>query len=126
MDGRRPLESRTCAVCGRGFQWRRSLARDWERVRHCSRGCRARGLRAVDRELEAAIVELLAARARGATICPSEVSRRVDRADLSDLAERTRCAARRLAARGELVWLQGGRRVDPDRARGPVRLGRPR
>ena len=43
-----------------------------------SSACRRRGLRGVDRRLEAAIGELLASRARRATICPSEAARHVD------------------------------------------------
>jgi hypothetical protein len=40
--------------------------------------------------------------------------------------ERTRAAARRLAAAGRLDVTQGGRMVDAARARGPIRLRRRR
>ena len=35
------LPTKGCAHCGRPFRWRRKWARDWERVRYCSRACRA-------------------------------------------------------------------------------------
>jgi hypothetical protein len=31
---------KTCAVCGRPIQWRRWLARDWEKLFYCSASCR--------------------------------------------------------------------------------------
>ena len=31
---------RTCAACGRPFEWRKKWARDWESVRWCSDACR--------------------------------------------------------------------------------------
>lgn len=95
-------------------------------VRYCSRACRARGVRPVDRDLEAAILDLLAARSRDATICPSEAARRVAPGDWRPLMEPARRAARRLVARGELEIVQAGRVVDPSTARGPIRLRRPR
>ncbi len=70
-------EDRICASCGRAFAWRKAWARDWEQVRYCSEACRWRKVRPVDRALEAAILELLAGRAAGATICPSEVARAI-------------------------------------------------
>jgi hypothetical protein len=91
---------------------------------HCSRACAATKLDDVDARLEQVIVALLAARARGASICPSEASRAV----LGDVdaasMERTRRAARRLVARGVLQVTQKGVVVDPSRARGPIRLRR--
>lgn len=116
---------RICAGCGRAFAWRRALAAEWDHVRWCSDACRRRGVRAVDRDLEAAIGRLLDARARGATICPSEAARAVDAAGWEALMEPARRAARRLVAAGELEIVQGGRVVDPSTARGPIRLRRP-
>ncbi|MEL7373090.1 MAG: DUF3253 domain-containing protein, partial [Pseudomonadota bacterium] len=75
-----------------------------------------------DAALEQAILDLLAARARGATICPSEAARRVSPDDWRTLMERARSAARRLVASGALEMTQRGRAVDPSTARGPVRL----
>jgi hypothetical protein len=117
---------RVCAGCGRAFAWRRALAAEWELVRWCSDACRRRGLRPVDRELEAAIGRLLDARARDATICPSEAARAVDPDGWEVLMEPARRAARRLVAAGALEIVQGGRVVDPSTARGPIRLRRPR
>lgn len=38
--GRPPKPEKTCARCGRPFQWRRKWARDWDEVRYCSDKCR--------------------------------------------------------------------------------------
>jgi hypothetical protein len=134
---------KTCAVCGRRITWRKAWARDWEQVRYCSSGCRRRGLRPSDTALEDAIRDLLAARARSATICPSEAARRVAGPDggngtdggtdgggdpdaWRELMEPARMAARRLVARGEVQIVQGGRVVDPSTAKGPIRIRRSR
>jgi hypothetical protein len=121
-----PDASKVCAGCGRAFAWRRSLADDWDAVRWCSDACRRRGIRAVDRALEAAIARLLDARDGTATVCPSEAARTVAPEDWRTLMEPARRAARRMVAAGELEILQGGRVVDPTTARGPIRLRRPR
>ncbi len=117
---------RICASCGRAFAWRKAWARDWDQVRYCSTACRKRGINATDAALEAAILELLAARAGGATICPSEAARAVGGDDWKPLMEPARRAARRLVAAGSLEITQGGRVVDPSTARGPIRLRRTR
>jgi len=118
-------------VCGRRIQWRARWARDWDQVRSCSDGCRRRGLRPEDGRLETALLDLLASRARTATVCPSEAARAVagpgaEEAAWRDLTEPARMAARRLVARGEVEITQGGRVVDPSTARGPVRVRRAR
>ena len=123
-DGR---DDKTCASCGRTITWREAWERDWDRIRYCSAACRRRRVRPADLALEDAIRDLLAARRRGATICPSEAARRVaDGDDEPDaweaLMEPARRAARRLVAKGELEVLQGGRVVDPSTAKGPIRL----
>ena len=66
------------------------------------------------------------ARARTATICPSEAARRVDPENWRDLMEPARMAARRLVAAGEVQIVQGGRVVDPSTAKGPIRIRRAR
>jgi hypothetical protein len=81
-------------------------------------------VRPVDRELEASIVALLERRARHTTICPSEAARAVGGDDWRDLMEPARAAARRLVAAGEVEITQGGRVVEPSRARGPIRVRR--
>jgi hypothetical protein len=82
------------------------------------RGARHRG--------RSAIRDLLAARARTATICPSEAARRVDPEGRRGLVEPARRAARWLVARGEVQVVQGGRVVDPSTAKGPIRIRRAR
>ena len=80
-----------------------------------------------DRELEAAIVQLLGEREAGNTICPSEAARAVggeDRAGWEPLMEPARAAARRLVAEGKIVITQGGVVVDGSTAKGPIRLRR--
>ena len=119
------VPDKTCAICGRRFSWRRRWADNWEQVRYCSARCRGRRLAEDDRRLELAIAELLRARGRGKSICPSEAARQVFPERWREQMERTREAARRLAAAGELVFTQRGRVVDPSRARGAVRLAVP-
>ena len=115
-------ETRICASCGRVMTWRKRWARSWSQVRYCSAECRRRGVRAVDRDLERAILDLLARRPGGASICPSEAAREVDPVGWRDLLEPARRAARRLVAAGRLEIVQSGRVVDPSTARGPIRL----
>ena len=116
--------TKLCVVCGRTMRWRKRWERSWDEVRHCSAMCRRRGVRPVDRELEAAIVRLLSARSQGSTICPSDAAREIGGADWQTLMEPARAAARRLQARGDAVINQGGRPVDPSTAKGPIRIGR--
>ena len=83
-----------------------------------------------DQQIETAILVLLAQRAPGATVCPSEVARALDggRDDGGEswrsLMAPVREAAVRLVARGEVVVTQGGTVVDPGNAKGPIRLRR--
>ena len=122
-----PPESKTCRACGRTIEWRKKWERDWEAVRYCSTSCRRRGVSDVDRRLEDTILELLAQRARTATICPSDAARVVGGKDEDAwraLMEPARRAARRLVDRGEVVIIQGGKVVDPSTARGPIRIRR--
>lgn len=124
MSGDRDIEL-TCASCGRRIEWRAKWAREWPNIRYCSDACRSRKVRPVDRALETSIRELLAARPRGATICPSEAARAVagDGGEgWRELMEPARAAARRLVAAGEVEITQGGRAVDPSTAKGPIRI----
>ncbi len=114
--------SKACATCGRRFEWRRAWERNWDQVKYCSQRCRRNKPGHRDRELEATIRSLLSERARGASICPSEVARRVAPEDWRFLMEPARQAARRLVAAGEVEVTQGGRPVDPSTARGPIRI----
>lgn len=76
-------------------------------------------------ELRDAILGLLATRATGASICPSEAARRVAPSEWRALMETTRAAAAGLVAEGRLVVTQRGEAVDPAAARGPIRLRLP-
>ncbi|BEP15437.1 hypothetical protein acdb102_37480 [Acidothermaceae bacterium B102] len=130
----RALPTKVCPVCGRTFAWRKKWERSWDDVVYCSDACRRSRLTAVDAALEAAILALLDARARSATICPSEAARVVAASAPAspagddgwrDLMEPARAAARRLVARGEVEITQGGQVViDPSRAKGPIRIRR--
>lgn len=117
---------KACLCCGRRIVWRKKWERDWESVRYCSEKCRRTRLDETDRALEETIIALLRGRAKGGTICPSEAARAVvgvdDAEAWSGMMERTRMAARRLVASGNVVMMQKGRVVDPSNARGPVRI----
>lgn len=126
MSVRASLPTKVCATCGRTITWRKKWERDWESVRSCSDACRSHKPGAQDRVLEQAILRLLDQRGAGKTICPSEAARAVassdDEASWRPLMERARAAARRLVADGRIVITQGGRVVDPSRAKGAIRL----
>lgn len=82
---------------------------------------------ALDSKLEDAILTLLADRAEGATICPSEAARRIGGEDgWRRLMEPTRAAAERLVTRGQIEVLQRGVVVNAANAKGAIRLRRVR
>lgn len=122
MPARASLPTKDCAVCARVITWRKKWERDWEQIRYCSDACRRRRVSGQDAALEQAMVDLLSARAAGASICPSEAARRVDPDGWKDRMEDARRAARRLVAGGVVEITQGGRVVDPSTARGPIRV----
>ena len=111
-------EDKVCPRCGRRFSWRKRWARDWAEVVYCSARCRSKRNDVEGADLEARILALLATRARGATICPSEVVSAAEKQSASRMEE-VRSAARRLAHRAAIDVVQKGSRVDPDTARGP-------
>ena len=76
------------------------------------------------RELESAILQLLAQREEGKTICPSEAARQVDPVHWRTLMGPAREAALRLVARGHIVITQKGAVVDPSAVKGAIRLRR--
>ncbi|KUH39783.1 MULTISPECIES: DUF3253 domain-containing protein [Streptomyces] len=85
--------------------------------------------RQMDRRLERAILDLLERRGTAATICPSDAARAVYDGDDDGwraLMEPARRAARRLVTAGEVEITQGGRPVEPNGARGPIRIRRAR
>ena len=70
-----------------------------------------------------AILDLLADRDPGRTICPSEAARVLGGDDgFRPLMPVVRDAARALADAGRIEVTRRGRRVDIDTARGPIRL----
>lgn len=111
-----------CVACGRVIEWRKKWERDWANVRYCSKSCRSRGVTETDTALESAILDLLSKRKSGATICPSEAARVVDKVDWRELMEPARMAARRLVDAGKVVITQQGHVVDPSTAKGPIRV----
>ena len=119
-----PGDTKICASCGREMTWRKAWAKNWDDVRYCSDACRKRKVKPVDERLEVAILDLLARRAGGATICPSEAAKVVEPDDWRDLMEPARSAARRLVAAGDVVITQKGAVVDPSIAKGPIRIRR--
>ena len=80
--------------------------------------------RSADARIAAALLDLAAARGAG-TFCPSEAARAVSD-DWRPLMDDVRRVAGSLVRKGRLVAFQGGRPVEPDAARGPIRLGAPR
>lgn len=72
-----------------------------------------------------AIKDCLAARAPGATICPSEAARRLSPEDWRPLMPSVRAVAAMLAETGQARVTQKGVTVDATTARGPIRIGRP-
>ncbi len=73
---------------------------------------------------EATILALLAERAPGRTICPSEAARALAE-DWRPLMPEVREAAYAMADAGRLEVTQSGRVVDGRSARGPIRLRLP-
>ncbi len=116
------LETRSCASCGRTFEWRFKWMDDWSKVRYCSKRCRTRRIRPIDRKLESSIHRLLSH--QSGTICPSEAAREVSPEAWRQLMNAARSAGRRLAHRGEILVKQQGRIVDPSAVRGAIRYAR--
>jgi hypothetical protein len=74
-------------------------------------------------DAERAILGLLAERAPGTTICPSEAARALGGDDgFRPLMGLVRDTARELVADGRIEVRQRGATVDIDGARGPIRL----
>jgi len=71
-----------------------------------------------DKEIEAKILELLHRRDEGKTICPSDAARALAQ-DWRPLMDDVRKVAKEM---DEVEITQKGRAVDPDAARGPIRL----
>ena len=48
MRKKADLPSKTCAVCGLPFAWRKKWARDWDQVKYCSERYRRHAPKAQD------------------------------------------------------------------------------
>jgi hypothetical protein len=115
---------KVCETCGRSITYRAKWARDWAQVRRCSERCR-RARPSADDPLEQAILDLLNARPAGGGVSPAEVLAAQPPGALPTL-EAVRQAARRLVHKGQAELWQGKAVVEPDAARGPFLLRRPR
>ena len=73
-------------------------------------------------EAERAILDLLAQRDPGKTICPSDAARAMGGDGFRPLMPVVRDAARALVAEGRIEVTQRGEPVDLDSARGAIRL----
>jgi hypothetical protein len=78
-----------------------------------------------DAAIRQAILAVLAERTTGATACPSEAARRLDPGNWRALMPDVRRVAAALVREGRIGITQRGLAVDPETARGPVRLGPP-
>ncbi len=77
-----------------------------------------------DARIAAVLHDMAVARGRDRSFCPSEAARRLA-TDWRPLMDDVRRVAARLVADGQLRATQAGREVDPDGARGPIRLSLP-
>jgi hypothetical protein len=76
--------------------------------------------------LQQGILAALSSRSIKATLCPSEVARRMDPQHWRALMPLVREAARSLAREGRVVVSQRGVALSPESIwRGPVRIGKP-
>jgi hypothetical protein len=81
-----------------------------------------------DQAIADTLFTLLAARAEGATVCPSDVARALAQDDAAwrAMMPEVRRVAAELAAQGRLRVTRGGEEVDAESRGGPIRLGRGR
>jgi hypothetical protein len=131
-----PRKEKICKTCGRPFAFRKEHEQDWDIVKFCSEACRNQRATASITELEQAILTLLAERTadgdKTKTICPSEAAKLVagnarekeksTRRDWEALVEPARTAARHLVTQNKIVITQHHQVVDPNKAKGPIRL----
>ena len=118
-----PHKDKICKACGRTFAWRKEWERDWGVMKYCSDACRGRKPGEADAALEGAILELLAELGEiGSSEAAKLVGGTEARRDWEGLLVPARAAARRLVKAGRIVFVQNGRVVDGDTARGAIRL----
>ncbi len=117
------ISNKICQTCGRAIQWRKKWANCWHEIRYCSLRCRRSKPNKLDRKIEKAVLEFLTHKEKNTTICPGEVTQAIfGKEELQKHMERTRQAARRLYADGEIEILQNGEVIDPSTFKGPIRL----
>lgn len=78
-----------------------------------------------DQQIRGTILDLLAQRDEGKTICPSEAARALAGDEFRPLMDRVRDVAFGMADAGDLDVTQKGEVVDGRTARGPIRLRLP-
>ncbi len=115
---------KVCVQCGRSFEWRKKWEKNWNEIKYCSDRCRGESRGKGKSEsimFQNQILALLKLRAGGKTICPSEILPQEQKQNPA-VMEQVRQAARLLAHEGVIEITQGGKPVDPDSFRGPIRL----
>ena len=117
------IDEKICEKCGRTIEYRKKWAKNWSEVKYCSEQCRRKKLTHEDELYEQQILELLAKRSAGASICPSEILVGEDKKNHLKM-EQVRQAARRLVHKNLIVITQSNRVVDPSAFKGPIRLKR--
>ena len=110
-SARRRVQNAKVALGERGTPW----WTDWNARSETARTERA----------TATIRALLRHRAEGKTICPSDVARANAGESWRAAMPAIRDVVEKLAAKGEIEVLQRGKKVDPKRARGPIRIRTP-
>ena len=78
-----------------------------------------------DAQIEEEIMRLVHLRGPKKSICPSEAARHLGGADYQEIMPRVRDVAGQLIRRQMIRATQKGQTVDPDSARGPIRLTLP-
>lgn len=111
-------DEKICQSCGRAMTFRKKWEKNWDQIKYCSDECR-RNKNRFDFQQE--IMNLLATREPGKTICPSEVLADELKQD-KVMMEHVRRSARLLAHEGKIEITQKGQSVDPLDFRGPIRL----
>ena len=117
------INEKICDKCGRIIEYRKKWAKNWNEVKYCSEQCKRKKLNLEDAICEQQILELLAKRSSGASICPSEILVGADKTNHLKM-EQVRQAARRLVHKNLIVITQNNRVVDPSSFKGPIRLKR--
>lgn len=117
-------KEKVCSACGRSFEFRKKWEKNWDEVKFCSDRCRSANKgsgKKETQEIQLRILDLLKIRPQDKTICPSEVLTAEEKQNKEKM-EKVRQAARLMAHDGQIEITQGGKAVDPDDFRGPIRL----